>query len=51
MGLKRAVKQFGVPRYTLQRRCNRVPGRYCGCSRKDAIECLGDIAVAAEKMQ
>ena len=33
MGLKRAVKQFGVPRSTLQRRCKTV----------------GDIAVAVEK--
>ena len=33
MGLKCAIKQFGVPRSTLQRRCKRV----------------GDVAVAAEK--
>ena len=33
MGLKRAVKRFGVPRSTLQRRCKRV----------------GDATVAAEK--
>ena len=33
MGLKRAVKQFGVPRSTLQQRCKKV----------------GDVAVAAQK--